>query len=399
MLRKRIEEFRTLGAKALEEQRNDLMTEMETLVGMAKEEQRTLTDEEEKKYEELKAEIKKIDRTKEIEEEARTLGEPKKKEKYKEKKDEKNAEDEKRTLIETEAEELRTAMNTGTPGEGGYAVKTTLSSEIIKEIKERSDVYAFFDGTSQAGNYELLKKIESGKAEWKGEKTAPVANGEGSIPKIEKIVLKQHRLYRESALTQQMINSQAVDLTAFIKDDIAESMLDAVEEAILLGDGSDKPTGVISGIKAKNKITLETRGDINTDILKKAKAKIKKSGRKDAAWFMHADTLLEIDLLKDADGRPLLQPDLTQESDYTLLGLPIKVTDSMPTLEKSGEQCVVLLASKRAYHTNTQKKIVLNVYDDSMYKRAGMVGYGADMYMDGITKNDDLLSGVFNPAE
>lgn len=398
VLRKRVEEFRSTALKELDEQRNDLVQEMEDLVGGAKEEKRTLTEEEQTKYNELKKKIKDIDETQKITDEARDLG--KKKEKKKVNPAGKGkSEDEKRTLLDSEVEELRTAMNTGTGNEGGYAVKTTLSSEIIKELKERSDVYSFFDATSEAGDYEFLRKTESGKATWVGEKTSPDANATGSIPKFEKVTLKQHRLYRESALTQHMINSQAIDLTAFIKDDISDSMLDAIEDAILFGTGTDQPTGVVSKIKADKKVTMTTRGTITTDDLKRVKAKIKRAGHKDAAWFMHSETLLEIDLLKDGDGRPLLQPDLTKESDYTVLGLPVKLSDSMPTFAKAGLQCVIMLASKRAYHTNTQRKIVLNTYDDSMYKRAGMIGYGADMYMDGKDKDVNLLAGIFNPAE
>ena len=114
---------------------------------------------------------------------------------------------------------------------------------------------------------------------------------------------------------------------------------------------------------------------------------------------MHADTLLVIDLLKDADGRPLLQPDLTKDSDYTLLGLPVDCSDALATLETSGENCVIILANKSAYHTNTQKQVVINTYDDSAYKRAGLIGYGSDVYMDGKTKNSDLVAGIFNPNE
>ena len=114
---------------------------------------------------------------------------------------------------------------------------------------------------------------------------------------------------------------------------------------------------------------------------------------------MHADTLLAIDLLKDTNGRPLLQPDLTKDSDYTLLGLPVECSDALANLETSSENCVIILANKSAYHTNTQKQVVINTYDDSAYKRAGLIGYGSDIYMDGKTKNPDLVAGIFNPGE
>jgi HK97 family phage major capsid protein len=388
MIKRRLE-LRTIVEKGLEERRNDLIADMEAIVNKADEETRALSTEEVEKYNNLKQEIAEIDETLRIKEESRTLVTRKSKEN-------KDKKQEERTAEEIQEEELRTALNTGTQNQGGVAVGETLSKDIIKELKDRSAVYAFFDATSVKGDYKILKKASSCQASWLQEGTTPDTSDKATAPTLESVILKQHRLYRESAITQQMLNSQEVNLTAFLKEDIAESMVDAIEEAIFKGTGSNQPTGLIQGITKKH--TLETRGKIGIDDLKKAKAKIKKSGLKKAKWFMHSDTLLELDLLKDADGRPLLQPDLTKESDYTLLGLPVDCSDTLATLETSGENCVIILANKGAYHTNTQKQIVINTYDDSTYKRAGLIGYGSDVYMDGKTKNPDVVAGIFNPA-
>ena len=389
MIKRRLE-LRAIVEKGLEERRNDLIADMEAIVNKADEETRALSTEEVEKYNNLKQEIAEIDETLKIKEEARTLVTRKTKEKKDKRKEERTAE-------EIQEEEIRTALNAGTSNKGGLVVGETLSKDIIKELKDRSSVYEFFDNTNVKGKYKILKKNDNGTAEWVPEGTNPDTNSKATTPTLGSITLEQYRLYRESAITQQMLNSQEINLTAFLKEDIAESMVDAIEEAIFKGTGSNQPTGLIQGITKKH--TLETRGQIGVDDLKKAKAKIKKSGLKKAKWFMHSDTLLELDLLKDADGRPLLQPDLTKESDYTLLGLPVDCSDTLATLETSGENCVIILANKGAYHTNTQKQIVINTYDDSAYKRAGLIGYGSDVYMDGKTKNPDVVAGIFNPGE
>lgn len=389
MIKRRLE-LRTIVEKGLEERRNDLIADMEAIVNKADEETRALNSEEVERYNDLKKEIEEIDETLKIKEETRMLLTRKSKD------EEEDKEKEERTVEEIQEEELRTALNTGTSNQGGIVVGETLSKDIIKELKDRSAVYAFFDSTNVKGEYKILKKTSSGVASWLPEGTTPDASNKATIPTLDSIVLKQYRLYRESAITQQMLNSEEINLTAFLKEDIAESMVDAIEAAIFNGTGTNQPTGIIKGITKKHK--LATRGEINIDDLKKAKAKIKKSGLKKAKWFMHPDTLLVLDLLKDADGRPLLQPDLTKESDYTLLGLPVDCSDALATLEKSGENCVIILANKGAYHTNTQKNVVINTYDDSTYKRAGLIGYGSDVYMDGKTKNPDVVAGIFNPA-
>ena len=389
-LEKRILEIRTLpvNTKELEEKREELVTEMEELLNKAKAETRAMNDDEVSRYEEIKKEIRNIDVTLEAEAEVNKVG------------DKKPAKEE-RTLDEIINEELRcilenraTAMNTGTNLEGGFVVNSELVKEIIKELKDRSDVYKFFNATTIKGDTKITKKTSSGTANWVDENSEqdPTA----SIPKLTLVELKQHRLYRESAITQQMLNSQEIDLKSFIIDDIVESMIDAVEAAIFTGTGTKQPTGLLSGITKK--LSLEARGTITFDDMKKCKAKLKKAAWKKAKWFMHSDTLLVLDLIKDNQGRALLQPDLTEETGYKILGIPVEVTDAMPSIADTGAKCIVALATPNAYHTNTQKTMALHVYNDSTYTRKGLVGYGADLYMDGKIKNDDQAAGIFNKA-
>ena len=389
-LEKRILEIRTLpvNTKGLEEKREELVTEIEELLNKAKAETREMNDDEVSRYEEIKKEIRNIDVTLEAEEEVSKVG------------DKKPAKEE-RTLDEIINEELRcilenraTAMNTGTNSEGGFVVNSELVKEIIKELKDRSDVYKFFNATTIKGDTKIPKKTSSGTANWIDENSEQ--DPTGSIPNLTLVELKQHRLYRESAITQQMLNSQEIDLKAFIIDDVVESMIDAVEAAIFTGTGTKQPTGLLSGITKK--LSLEARGTITFDDMKKCKAKLKKSAWKKAKWFMHSDTLLVLDLIKDSQGRPLLQPDLTEETGYKILGIPVEVTDAMPSITDTGAKCIIALATPNAYHTNTQKTMALHVYNDSAYIRKGLVGYGADLYMDGKVKNDDQAAGIFNKA-
>lgn len=382
---KRVE---TRALPELEEKRNNLIEEMESLLNKAKEETRAFNEDETKRYEEIKDEIRQIDLTLKADEDKLSF----EKREIKDKKEQRDSKE----IINEELRGLfegRAAMNTGTNTEGGFVVNSELVQEIIKELKDRSDVYSFFDGTTIAGNTKIPKKTSAGTANWVDEEND---SDDSSIPNLELIELGQHRLYRESALTQQMINSQEIDLKSFVIDDISESMIDAIENSIFNGTGTKQPTGIIKGITKK--VSLETRGDIDFDYFKKCKNKLKKSAWAKAKWFMNADTLLALDLLKDSMGRPMLQPDLTSPTGYVILGIPVEVTDAMPTIQDAGAKCLVVLATPNAYHTNTQKSMAMYIYNDSAFTRKGLVGYASDIYLDGKTKNVDQLAGIFNIA-
>lgn len=394
--------------KKMKEKKNSLLKEMEGITNKAIEEIRSFDETEDLRVKEIKTEIDGIDTVIKVIEERRSFEEIEedndKKDEEEDKKEEKRSQseinnEELKAIFTGQVEERRadsTAMNTNVSEEGGFVINSVISQDIIKAIKDRSDVYSFFNGTSIKGNYKIPKKVTDGTAEWVDENpsTDPTAN----IANLGMVELGQNRLYRESAITQQMVNVEGVNLEGFVIEDVADSMDDAVEDAMFNGDGQKKPTGIISGIKNANKISLATRGEITLAELKKAKSKIKQSVIKNAKWFMNSETFLLIDLLEDKNGRGLLQPDPSQPTGYILLGLPVSLTDALATPNDSGAKCLIVLATPRAYHTNTQESLKIYVYTDSVYTRRGLIGFGADLYMDGKTKDDEQLVGIFNKA-
>lgn len=398
----RVPEYRALPneEKGYEEKRAELLEEMKDIIDGAKAETRALTEEENTRYEEIRIEIQNIDSVLEKIEEERSFEEKKPAKKKEEKRSQQHINNEELRNIFTgkaaENREAGVAMNTATNAQGGFVVNDILSQEIIKTLKDRSDVYNFFNGTSIKGNLRIPKQASNGTASWVTEN--PATDPTASIPTLSIIELGQNRLYRESALTQQMINSEELDLQAFIKEDISDTMTDSIEDAIFNGTGTNQPTGLVKGIKTANKITVGTRGEITVEDLKKAKAKLKQKVVKQAKWFMNAETYLLVDLLKDTMGRPLLQPNIAEGTGYTLLGLPVVLTDALKTPADTGANCLIVLATPSAYHTNTQKGLALYVYNDSTYIRRGLVGYGADIYLDGKVKDDQQVAGIFNIA-
>lgn len=399
-------EYRTTenNEKGLTEQRADLLNELRAIVDKAEAEKRSLSEEEDENFKIIKDKVISIDNTLQAIKEAREMAQKEAVEvKETKEKEEKRTEPDNNEVLRymfggkiSESRASAVAMNTTTNAQGGYVVNKELSKDIIKAIKDRSDVYNFFNSTSIKGNLRIPKQTSTGTASWVGENpsTSPTA----TIPTIDIIELGQNRLYRESALTQQMINTQELDLEAFVKGDIADTMTDAIENAIFNGTGTNQPTGIINGIKTANKISVGARGKITVEDLKKAKAKLKQSVVIKAKWFMNSDTFLALDLLTDSMGRSLIQPDPTNATGYRLLGLDVVLTDAMPTLSDTGAKCLIVLATPEAYHTNTQKNMALYVYKDASFIRNGLVGYGADIYMDGKTRDDQQLAGVFNIA-
>lgn len=289
---------------------------------------------------------------------------------------------------------VQNSLGTGTDGSGGVAVGTTLSKEIIRTLKERANAYSFFSSRVGKGNLETIIISSESSAEWVADGATPVGTDD---PVTSKIVLKQHRLYKEIELTQQLINSSSEEFVEVIIDIVADAIKDTLEKAIFVGTGENQPTGITEGLDAKRIVTLATAGDITLDKLKAIKYLLDQGDWDNSSWFMDSSVLFEIDNLKDGNGRPLLQPDPVQPTKNILLGMPISLTSGLNEVGTPLKP-ILVLAHKNAYQTNTQKTISFDIYDDSAYKKKGMIGIASNIYVDGKTKNKNKVAVLVNPA-
>lgn len=289
---------------------------------------------------------------------------------------------------------IKNELGTGTESAGGVAVGTTLSKEIIRTLKERANAYSFFDSRVGSGNFEIIIVSGETPAEWVSEGSNPSGTAD---PKTDKLVLKQHRLYKEIEITQQLVNSSPAEFVQTIVDIVVDALKDTLETAIFTGTGTNQPKGLTVGVKAGRKVTLATKGVITLGDLKKAKYKISQNDWGNCSWFMDATTLLEIDSLVDGNGRPLLQQDPTKATGNLILGIKVNVTNGMPAVG-TASKAIIALAHKSSYQTNTQKVIALDVYNDSAYKKKGVVGIASNIYVDGNVKNENKVAVIVNPA-
>jgi HK97 family phage major capsid protein len=109
---------------------------------------------------------------------------------------------------------------------------------------------------------------------------------------------------------------------------MSESIARWVEGELIKGtnDKVDGLRGVTLGV------TTASSSAITTDEIIKLKRSIKQVFQKNAIWIMNPETLTAISLLKDENGRYLLQDDITAPFGKVLLGKPVYVSDNMPKI-------------------------------------------------------------------
>ena len=309
-----------MNIKGLEEQRNDLKSQMMSLLETAKAEERAMADEEVAKFDELENEIKNIDATIEREEKVNKMENKEiKNELTIEERESKMFVDHIRNLIENRADANLTASA------NGVIVPTTIAQKVIAKAYDISSI---------------LK--DATKYNTKGNLRIPVYGADGE----NDVAMAYHNEFEE--LSSKVGKFTSVDLGNFLAGaivkvskslvantdiDLENKVIELMAEAIARFQERECLYGTDSKVLGLRGVTLQhttaSATALTAEDLIKLKNKVKKTYRKNAKWIMSNDTLTAIELLKDGEERFIFRDDLTGEFDGYILGYPVAVSDNM----------------------------------------------------------------------
>lgn len=315
-----------MNLKGLEEKRNDLKSQMSSLVDTAKAEERAMTDEEVSKFDELEKEIQNIDATIEREEKMESMEEKQVKTEEREltveERDSKIFVDYIRGVLENRAD-----VNL-TTGNNGAIIPTTIAQKIITKAYDMSTIL------KDATKYNTKGKLSIPVYGADGENDITMAYAEefeeleSKVGKFTSIDLANHLAGALAKLSKSLISNTDIDLENKVIELMAEAVSRFEEREVLIGTD-----GKVAGLRGVKLQVITASGTVLTaDDLIKAKNKVKKRFRKNAKWTMSNDTLTAIELMKDKDERFIFREDLSGEFDGYVLGYPVEVSDNMPEI-------------------------------------------------------------------
>ena len=233
MIKKKIAEYRTLptNEKALEEQRMDLMLEMNKILEDAKAETRALSDDEEKRFNEVKKEVFKIDNTLKAIADMRIL-DVKKPEKEIKNEESRDIQEERafENLLRDKQEELRTGEIQLTQGNNGVIVPTSIAKRIIEEVRDMVPFLQLADVITTNGKVSVPVYGENAtnyiNADYVDEGTDLTDN----IGKFTSIDLSGYVLGALSLVSKKLISNTDFDIVSFVVRKIAESLAEKLEK-------------------------------------------------------------------------------------------------------------------------------------------------------------------------
>lgn len=353
--------------KKLIELRNKKRAELQSMLDAVKAEERAFTDEETAAFDALEAEIKSLDATIEKEERAQGISErhvpetaPKGEQLTQEQIEERAFTD----FLNGKITEMRAGeQNVDWTNNNGAVIPTTIAKRIIDAVVDICPILAGADVYHEKG---VLKIPKWTKANTTHDVTVgyateftPLTADSGKFASVD---LGGYLAGALVLVGKSVINSAAVNVTEFVIRKIAEKAAQFLEGELLKGSGSSAAQGAV---KTTNVVTTGTALTIGLDDLIALQSAVKQAHQKKACWTMTPATFTVIKQLKDGDNRPLIQPDVSSEFPYRLLGKPVYLSDNMD--EIGGNKLAVLYGDYSGLSVNFREDIGIELLREAYH--------------------------------
>jgi HK97 family phage major capsid protein len=231
----------------------------------------------------------------------------------------------------------------GTPAEAGFTVPPEIEAEVMRRLAHVSPIRAIC-GVREVSSGTYKKPITSaGPATgWVGE-TASI--DDTNAPVLFDLKFDTMELYAMPAATSSQLDDSAVDMEAWLADEIETVFAEQETAAFVAGNGTAKPKGftayetVAESAWQWGKIgTIKTgiAGDFPAenpaDILVDLVYTLKSGYRQNAHFIMNRTTQAAIRKMKDSAGDYLWMPPSIPGARATLLNFPVVEVEDMPDM-------------------------------------------------------------------
>jgi HK97 family phage major capsid protein len=357
----------TRAMPTLLEQRNNFMTNLETLIEKAKTETRALSDEEQKDFNKLKEDINNIDKTILAQQEADKL-------KQAEMAQAKTPEDqEKRALAEDKLiRYIRGEQRALDVANNGAIIPEEISSRIITRVHELSPIYQRATVFNVGGDLVFPSFDENSiVTDYIADMTALTAqNGNFSSRKLQNFIAGSL-----VTISRSLMNRTDFDLTSFIVNMMSQSISSFLERELLNGIGTTAMTGIFNDANVTS-VTATGATAVTLDDLITTQLAIPEAFQAQSAWIMNKGLVSTFRKMKDANGAPLMNQDITQSFGWTLLGKPVFISESAPYTMTTGQK-VLSYGDYSGLYVKLAQNIEIQVLNElfSTSHATGIVGY------------------------
>lgn len=295
--------------------------------------------------------------------------------------------------------EYRAALNLGVDAEGGYTAPVDFVAELFVEAADVSDIrnYAKVISTVHGRDLEYPTLATKGSASWTDEVPADPDALKSEPTFGAPKTLKAYPFQRECVTSKDLLQDSRLDIAALIRSLIIESGEELESAAFITGNGSNKPTGLVTGLDAGNVITGAggQTTTVTADDLIDVQHSIKPRYRANARWRMNDSSVKAIRKLVDGNGQYIWRPGLSQSEPALILGAPYSVDAEMADMAANATP--ITFGDESGYWIRDVLALTITRLVET-YARSRQVGFLADGRVDGKLMRPERIAAYKNAA-
>lgn len=255
-------------------------------------------------------------------------------------------------------------------------IPETVSKGIWEMAGEYYPYFADVAKTYVNGLLTMIQENSSSEAAWYEEGTQT----EDGKETFKEYTLGGCELSRAITVSWKLREMAIEDFIPYIQRRMAKKMGAAAGYGATHGagekaaSGKPEPMGTVTALEAEEgapQVVEYAKGSVpKYDDIVKTRAKIKSGYGAGLAIYANSFTIWnKIAMIQDQNKRPLFVPDVTNQGQFRILGMPVKEDDSM----KDGE--ILLSNANDGYHLNVNKEVSMMTEDHVKHRTTDYVGY------------------------
>ena len=270
---------------------------------------------------------------------------------------------------------VQDALQIGEDSEGGYLVPDEFENKLIDKLADENFIRSLATVVTSANGDKKIPVVAShGAAVWTDEEGEYTEDDDS----FGVATLGAHKLTSIIKVSEELLNDAAFNIETYIAQEFARRMAAAEEAAFLDGNGTGKPTGLLTS--GETGVTAASAEAITADEIIDLYHSLRTPYRKRAAFITNDSTIKVIRKLKDSTGQYLWQPGLKEGQPDTILNRPIYTSAYMPEIATGNK---IMLFGDISYYWISDRQGRTFQRLNELYAAKGQVGFRVFQRVDG----------------
>ncbi len=272
--------------------------------------------------------------------------------------------------------EIHNALKIGEDDHGGYLAPDEFERTLIESLEEQNIFRQFAHKiTTSSGDRKIPIVASKGTAKWIDEEAAyPESDDTFGL-----LSISAYKLATTIKVSDELLHDSVFDVASYIAKEFARRIGAAEEEAFFTGDGSGKPTGILSESGAEQGV-VTAGANITFDEVIDLFYSLRAPYRRNAIFMMNDSTVRSLRKLKNGNGDYLWQPAVTAGTPDTILGHPVYTSSFMPVIESGAK---AILFGDMSYYWIADREGRTFQRLNELYAPTGQVGFLSSERVDG----------------